>query len=529
MSILSRIASLFMPRQPRPGAGAVAAKIAAAKACYTALEWDPRRKQPEYRAGRTETQQVMPGHRRLLAYRFGDRAYDNEVPGAIIDTAIRLTLGSRGGGQPFFSGQNARSMQDRWNRWARHCGHQEGESWRDILGVALRAVKAHGDCLVLIHPDLTRGKVRFWDADQITDHADFVGWCAHRGWHAAMTDLDYGYRQVEGAVTDPEGAVVGYFVTSLRQQASAASDAITFLPRSICRRISRRVKISQYRGESQLLPLEELTHSTTSLIKSEVAAANNFSQLSFIVIRPPGGGDVQSAVIDGAIDPETGMVRDDVAALLPGGSNDPRELIRQTVAAPPDMTQIEGKSAYGSLPYGSEVRDLRNSDRPSTSIQAWMDKAADLSGQRLGVQSCISRGRNDTSYSAGQLELAISWRAIEDDQELLEHQLIDYAVSVICPEADGYEVRWPRMIDIDPARTQAAADAAIRGGRESYQAQVGPEWRERLMDLKEAVDYCKSIGLDPAALSWYGETGAGNARPPAPIDDTAPQEADNGD
>lgn len=523
MGILSAISRLLGTGSAAQKAASVACRIQAARACYTALERDDHEKLPEYRAGRTETQQVLPSYRRLLSYRFGDRAYDNEIPGAIIDTTIRLTIGAHGG-RPYFTGGNADELQSRWDAWAKRCGHQEDEAWPEMLAIALRAAKTHGDCLALIHPALTGGKLRLWDSDQIVNNADFLGWCAQRGLHAAMSETDYGWRQVEGAVTDPEGRVAGYFVTCLRQQSVASGDFVTYLPADICRRVSTRLKISQYRGESAMLPLEELTHSTTSLIKSEVAAANNFSQLSFLIIRPPGGGDVQSAAIEGAIDPETGMVRDDVAALLPGGSNDPRELIRQTVAAPPEMKQIEGKSAYGSLPYGSEVRELRNSDRPSTSIQAWLDRAADLSGQRLGVQSCLARGRNDASYSAGQLELAISWAKIQEDQAMLERQLIDYAVGVVCPEATKWEVQWPAMIDIDPARTQAAADAAIRGGRETYQQQVGPEWRGRLRAMKQVLDYCAEIGLDPSALSWHGETGAGNARPPAPADDTQPQE-----
>lgn len=519
MGILSRILSTFRGKSaalaaPWRTAAAVAAKIQSARAMYTALEWDPHRKLPEFRSGRTETQQVLPSYRRLLSYRFGDRVYDNETPGAIIDTTIRLTIGAKGG-SPFFTGPDAAEMQSRWDAWAKRCGHQEGESWTEMLGKALRAVKVHGDCLALLHPALTDGRLRLWDADQIVDHADFPGWCAARGLHAAMGELDYGYRQVGGAVTDPDGRVIGYFVTCLRQQASASGDAITFLPAGICRRISYRRKISQYRGESSVLPLEELTHSTTSLIKSEVAAANNFSQLAFVVIRPPGGGNVQSAVIEGAIDPVTGRVREDVAELLPGQSDDPRDLIRQTVEAPPDMKQIEGKSAYGSLPNGSDIRNLNNSDRPSHSIQAWLDKAADMSGQRLGVQSSIARGRTDSSYSAGQMELAISWKQMEEDHTMLEDQLISYAVEVVCPEASGYEVRWPKMIDIDPARTQAAGDAAIRGGRESFQQQVGPGWRAQLSAMKEVLDYCKEIDLDPSFLAWYGETGAGNARPPA--------------
>lgn len=533
MSVISLLFQSLFKKKPAgepepPPAAAVAARIQNARAMYTALEWDPYRKLPEFRSGRTETQQVLPSYRRLLSYRFGDRAYDNEQPGGIIDTIIRLTIGVDGG-TLYFSGRNAEAVQRRWDAWAKRPGHQEGESWTDMLGKVLRAVKVHGDCLALLHPTLTGGKLRLFDADQIVNHADFVGWCASRGIHAAMSELDYGYRQVEGAVTDPEGRVIGYFVTCLRQQASATGDAITFLPAGICRRISYHKKISQYRGESSLIPLEELTHSTTSLIKSEVAAAQNFSQHAFLIIRPPGGGDIQSAVIEGAIDPLTGRVREDVAELLPGQSDDPRDFIRQTVDTPPDMKQFEGKSAYGSLPHDSDVRELRNSDRPSSSIQAWLDKSADMSGQRLGVQSSIARGRTDNSYSAGQMELAISWKQVEEDHKLLKEQLIDYVVEVLFPDAHDYKVCWSGMIDIDPARTQAASDAAIRGGRQSFQEQVGPEWRKKLDAMKEVLDYCKSINLDPGYLAWYGETGAGNARPPAVPNNPSNTENDNQD
>ena len=95
-----------------PVPAATAYRIRAAQACYTALEQDAHRKLPEYRSGRTETQQVMPSYRRLLAYRFGDRAYDNEIPGAIVDTTIRLTIGAKGG-RSYFTGDNADELQRR--------------------------------------------------------------------------------------------------------------------------------------------------------------------------------------------------------------------------------------------------------------------------------------------------------------------------------------------------------------------------------------------------------------------------------
>lgn len=511
MKILDGIKRIFTREAAVPSAEELASRILSARAAYEVLDFDPLRSRPPVRPQKTETEQVFPGGQRLEAYRYGDRAFDNHYSfGSQVLTAKRLTIGAKGG-RPFFTGSNAAELQRRWDTWAANCGHQEDESFSEVLGILLTASIVHGDCLILCHKELTGGKIKIFDGDQICNHADFKAWCANRGLHAAMTYTDYGYRQVEGAVIDPEGRVIGYFVTCLRGVTAAPDNAITFLPRSICRRVGQHTKISQYRGESAALPLEELEHDTNSLIKSEVQAAQNFSQFAFAVIRPEASGDAMSAAIKGAIDPATGTIREDVAALLPFG-DDPRQLIRQTAEQPADLRQLEGKAAIASLQHGSEIRDLRNSDRPSSSILGWLDKASDLSGQRMGLQSCLSRGRNDASYSAGQLELAISWTAIEELREMLEKQVIAYCVSVICPENEGYRTQWPSKIEIDPEKTQKVITEQLRSGVKSYQDIIGPGWKEQLLEIKEAVDYCKAIGLPLEALSWLTETAAGNAK-----------------
>ena len=512
MKIFGDLKSIFSRKGEKlPPAEEVASKILSARAAYEALDCDPLRSRPPVRPQRTETEQVFLGGQRLESYRYGDRAFDNHYSfGSQILTAKRLTIGARGG-RPFFMGSNAGALQSRWDTWAKSCGHQEDESFSEILGILLTATMVHGDCLILCHKELTGGKIRIYDADQICNHAAFPAWCAARGIHAATSNDDPGWRQVEGAVIDETGRVQGWFVTGLRGVSSAPENSITFLPRAICRRVGQHTKISQYRGESCALPLEQLEHDTNSLIQAEVSAAQNFSQFAFAVVRPPAGGDAMSAAIKGAIDPATGTIRDDVAALLPYG-DDPRQLIRQTAEQPADLTQLEGRAAIASIPHGSEIRELKNSDRPSTSILSWLDRASDLSGQRMGLQSVLSRGRNDASYAAGQLELAISWAAIEELREMLERQVISYCVGVICPENEGYRTQWPTKIEIDPEKTQKVLAERLRTGVASYQDVIGPNWKEQLAEIKEVTDYCREIGLPLNALSWLTETGAGNAK-----------------
>ena len=170
MSILSKI-SKIIEKEKRPSALELATRIQSARAYYNALEWDPHRKMPRATYGRTETQQTFPGGKRLWAYRYGDRAFDNDYSfGSQILTLKRLTIGTTGG-RPFFLGENAPEMQARWDEWAKSCGYQEGESYQEILGQILVASLVHGDVLAVCHPDITESRVRLYDADQVVDNA----------------------------------------------------------------------------------------------------------------------------------------------------------------------------------------------------------------------------------------------------------------------------------------------------------------------------------------------------------------------
>ena len=85
---------------------------------YDALQSDFLRRRQVIRTDRTKTQQDFTADRRINAYQLGDVAYDNDQLGAIVDTCIRLTIGTRGG-RPFFTGDNADTYQKIWNAWGK--------------------------------------------------------------------------------------------------------------------------------------------------------------------------------------------------------------------------------------------------------------------------------------------------------------------------------------------------------------------------------------------------------------------------
>lgn len=497
-------------RKAKLGAAGVSRVLRLIQDQYEALRADRFKAPVQIRTARTLTSQDFYAANRLKAYAMGNEAYENDPIGAIVDTSVRMAVGIHGG-KPFFTGPTADAFQARWTAWSRTCGFTEGEHWVEMLAQILRSVKIHGDCLVLIDPDLTGGKLRVWDADQIVSltESDFHRWGEMHGLPTVGTESDPIWRQVEGVVVDPEGRVSGYFVTSLRSRYAVSLEDATYLPASLCRRVSYHPRISQYRGEPSILPTVDLANDTRQLIKAEVAAARNHSETSILLEEPATSDDVAAVLSavsdeDGAISPEVseaaGMAADDISAQIASIMGARRE----------DLTAIQGKSAIGRIRQGTQVHTLDNATRPSQPIQQWLDKIADMNGQRLGVLSCLSRGRAETSYSSGQIELAISWAKFEEDQKMLERLVVDYAVGIVCPGA-SYIVSWPKAFEIDPQKAEATYDARLKGGRATYQEIMGPDWRKTVDDLKEFLDYCRGRGLDPAVFSWLGETKAGNA------------------
>ena len=99
---------------------------------YEALRPDHRRPPLDIRTDATLTQQEFRADQRIRAYGLGNLAYENDPVGAIVDTCVRLTVGTQGG-RPFFTGDDASQWQVLWNEWARHAGFAEGENWNENI------------------------------------------------------------------------------------------------------------------------------------------------------------------------------------------------------------------------------------------------------------------------------------------------------------------------------------------------------------------------------------------------------------
>ncbi|MBQ7178799.1 MAG: phage portal protein [Victivallales bacterium] len=447
---------------------------------YEALKNDPDRPRRERRTDATRTEQWFSGEKRIRSYDLADDLYDNEDVGATLDSCIRLTIGVNGG-SVWFTGMDKEKYQEQFNAWKKVAGFTENENFSDLLALILRTVKLHGDCVILCDPDLTGGKVRIWDADQIcsVNDSEFRRWCDENGYADC--------RQVEGVVLDADERVLGWWVTMLRNRYSVDMKDAMFLPSTLARRVSYRKLVSQIRGESALLANCDITSDTGALLKSEVQASRNTAEIAVAIIKPAAASNNALAAMTQGISPEK---------LTENTGFTPEEIASMTAAAKQDNTfeAYSGKSALAYFDNGTQIQRLNNDNRPSTSIMEWTNNLADRNGRRLGVMSSLARNRADHSYSAGQIELEISWKQMEEDQKLLERQVVDYVVGTLYPNAT-YVCNWPAQFEIDPQKGEAVKDAKIRGGRDTLMRQLGPNWQEILLQQQAEMEFVKAHDL----------------------------------
>lgn len=455
------------------------------QARYDSLKPEYERPRPQVRTDFTETEQVfnvLGGRTRPVMYAEADQLYDNSPVGAQVDDIVRLSIGSNGG-EPIFIGDNAEFQQKFFDDWKKNCGWYSDETFNEMLCMILRAVLVHGDCLVVIDDVLTEGKLAVYDADQVTNIGNFEDWRIANG-------LPEGTRQVEGVVLSPVGRVLGYFLSAMRNMSYVCPENATFIPASIGHLVFLKKKITQYRGESSLVPNFDLSQDTDDLLKAEVRAAQLTAEHALVIEEPEGFGNSQLAgVLEGFTDEEQSDLTNSV-----GLSNEDIQMLESVAKEGENFKDYSGKSAIAYTPSGTKVTNLNNSQRPSTQILDWTNRLADTTGKRLGMMSSLSRGRAENSYSSGRIEIELSWMAFREYQQLLEKQVVDYVVSYLLPHSE-YICEWTKAFEVDEEKSIKCTNLQLQNGTLSYQQLLGPRWQEKLKQVAIEKKYLEELDL----------------------------------
>ena len=60
---------------------------------------------------------------------------------------------------------------------------------------------------------------------------------------------------------------------------------------------------------------------------------------------------------------------------------------------------------------------------------------------------------------------------------------------------------WPRMLDADENSHQEAAEKKLRNMTGSYRDELGPDWRDKLLAVKDEIDWFKKNNLPHPAFN----------------------------
>jgi hypothetical protein len=190
--------------------------------------------------------------------------------------------------------------------------------------------------------------------------------------------------------------------------------------------------------------------------------------------------------------------------------------LKAKVSGTNEFKALAGKAAIAEISNDEELTSLDNGNHPAPAIREWMDKMDDANGKRLGVMSCLARGRADNSYSSGQIEVTISWSSFEEYQKLLERKVVDYVCGILFPNVQ-YTVVWPKAFEIDPQKAEQTKDMQIRGGRTDFEELLGPYWKKKLQKLADQKKFLEENGL--TNLSFFQTPSGAQAQEQTEDDD----------
>ena len=166
------------------------------------------------------------------------------------------------------------------------------------------------------------------------------------------------------------------------------------------------------------------------------------------------------------------------------------------------------KAAVVQVPAGTEVQNL-SPQRPSQQMMSWQGMLDTSVGKSLGMMSCLSNGRADTSFSAGEIELEISWAAFQEYARMLS-RLVDYCAERICPH-QPYEISYTSPISIDSEKEEKVLTMRLQSGRSTYREQLGPNYRKKLEQLASEKKMLEELGL--SNLAPFSQTISGAVIP----------------
>lgn len=394
----------------------------------------------------------------------------------------------------------AKYVREQFANWTRQCDFYDGLNLNTLLKIILKTQLIGGDCVLIFDDGLIKnsGRILLYEPDEIGNTTDeAIEKRYGKNYTQSLGRVYNNFGQFSGCVVSKNQRGLDVFDASKsyllkRNPDGSIFDDLWIMPRNIYR-------ISQGRGVSPFASSLGTIIDLNDYLSFELASAKKNAQTLAVV---------QQLSDNDTIDVPSTFDDVDLEKL---SDDEIKNLIEEQNQYQPTMTLDKITSAgciYQTLPnnYKLELLDTKHPNNNSIDFVRWLQQA---SSSPLGLARCYSTLNVDSSYTAFRGEMVLTWSAFEEAQHNLEQTLdwifyrwIRFAIKnkIIedkLPENYMRKVSWcfPKMRDIDGVKEQNAVNLKLKNGTSTLREIIGSDWREKLKQISEEIDYCKKLGI----------------------------------
>ena len=405
------------------------------------------------------------------------------------------------GGKAIFDFENANQIKAQFSRWTRDADFFDGLSFNTILKLILKTYILGGDMVLVFDDGLIEdsGKLLIYEPDEIGSTTP----------EALVSHYGKNAKQSLGRVYNPNGRFIGAIVSRSQRGAiefdpkqsyflhrdpdASMFDSFWMMPRNVFR-------IAQGRGVTPLSTSLSTILDLEDLCGYELAAAKKNSQTLAQVLQDADPSN-ESAILPSTFDDDADF------------ENMTDEQIEQATKEEVD-TQVQTMALdrvtaagciYQVMPENYKM-ELLDTKHPNQNMPAFINWLATKSAAPFGLSEQFATFMpKGADFRANQL---FSERAFEEAQKFLE-QICDWTLyrwavwankkGLIAKTPDTFiddvAWSWPKMDELDELQHQNAVEKKIKNMVGSYKEELGPDWKEKLLTIKDEIDWFKKNGL----------------------------------
>ncbi len=411
------------------------------------------------------------------------------------------------GGKAIFNFDNADRIKEEFSKWTRDADFFDGLSFNTVLKLILKTYILGGDMVLLFDDGLIEdsGKLVIYEPDEIRSTTD-AALVQHYGKFASQSigRVYNGNGRFIGAIVSRSQRGADVFDPSksyfLRRDPDASMfDSFWLMPRNVFR-------VSQGRGISPLTTSLATILDLEDVCSFEIAAAKKNAQTLAQVLQQTSPSN-EEAILPSAFEPGTdfeNMTDEEIeAAVKEEQSSNVQTMSLDRVMAAGAIYQVMPEN------YKMELLDTKH---PNANMPDFIKWLAGRSAAPFGLtQQFATLQSTGDSFKAEQL---MTWPAFYEAQKFLE-QICDWTIyrwslwakkrGLISniPEKfiENVDWSWPRMLDADENSHQEAAEKKLRNMTGSYRDELGPDWRDKLLAVKDEIDWFKKNNLPHPAFN----------------------------